>query len=127
LSAGALSAINYLLKWVINRPRPTSDLVHVFSTETGKGFPSGHAVFVTLVLGILAYLITFHMRKGFFRTLTVAGFLVLILLVGVSRVYLGVHSASDVVGGYLIGTIFLLWILWSYKPLNGYTFRRPAL
>jgi membrane-associated phospholipid phosphatase len=58
--SGLIAMINEALKIVIDRPRSTVDLVNVFVVETGTSFPSGHAFFAVVVLGILAYLILAH-------------------------------------------------------------------
>jgi membrane-associated phospholipid phosphatase len=91
LVAGLCSLLDSPIKVVVNRPRPTAALVQVLATEHGTGFPSGHALFAAVFLGFLAYLAATRLRKRSLRTLSFAGFLMLILLIGASRVYLGVH------------------------------------
>ena len=115
LVAGLSSLLDSPIKFAVNRPRPTAALVQVFATEHGSGFPSGHALFAAVVLGFLAYLAITRLRKRSLRTLTFAGLLTLILLTGASRVYLGVHWPSDVLGGYLIGAVFLAVLVWLYR------------
>jgi membrane-associated phospholipid phosphatase len=115
LVAGLCSLLDSPIKVAVNRPRPTASLVRVLATEHGTGFPSGHALFAAVFLGFLAYLAATHLRKRSLRTLSFAGFLMLILLIGASRVYLGVHWPSDVLGGYLVGTVFLAALIWLYR------------
>jgi len=123
LVAGLSSLLDSPIKFAVNRPRPTSALVQVFAAEHGSGFPSGHALFAAVVLGFLAYLAATHLRRRYLRLLSVACFIILILLTGASRVYLGVHWSSDVLGGYLIGAVFLTALIWfcrTWKPcVNG--------
>ena len=114
LAAGLSSLLDSPIKALVNHPRPTSALVQVFATENGSGFPSGHALFAAVFLGLMAYLIITHLHKRSLRVLSFAGFLMLILLVGASRVYLGVHWPSDVLGGYLVGAVFLAVLIWLY-------------
>lgn len=113
--AGLLTLINTALKLAINRPRPSADLVHVLSREQGNGFPSGHAFFAIVILGLLAYFIFINVKNYTLRTVTLVGLIALILLVGTSRVYLGVHWPSDVIGGYLIGGALLTALIWFHQ------------
>jgi len=115
LAAGLSSLLESPIKVAVNRPRPTAALVQVLTTEHGSGFPSGHALFAAVFLGFLAYLAVTHLRKRSLRTLSLAGLLMLILLIGASRVYLGVHWSSDVLGGYLVGAVFLAVLIWLYR------------
>jgi undecaprenyl-diphosphatase len=112
--AGLLSLLDSPIKDIIARPRPSPELVHIFITEQNYSFPSGHALFSILVLGILVYLIASHLRQRNLRILSSTILIALVLLVGTSRVYLGIHWPSDVIGGYLIGGIFLTALIWSY-------------
>ena len=116
--SGLIAAINGVLKIVIGRPRPAADMVDVFVAETGNSFPSGHAFFSMVVLGMMAYLIIIHQTKPSQKVLTAAGFVVFILLIGASRIYLGVHWTSDVIGGYIIGSLFLALEICLYRRLN---------
>jgi membrane-associated phospholipid phosphatase len=110
--AGLVSLLDSPIKFMVDRPRPTSALVQVFAVEHDSGFPSGHAMFVVLVLGFLVYLAVIYLRRRNLSVLTFAFLLALILLTGVSRVYLGVHWPSDVLGGYLIGATLLLALIY---------------
>jgi len=115
LVGGLITLVNTALKLAINRPRPSADLVHVLSPEQGNGFPSGHAFFVILILGLMAYFIFINLKNRVLRMLVLAGLIALILLTGISRVYLGVHWPSDVIGGYLIGGAFLTALIWFHR------------
>lgn len=115
LVGGLITLVNTALKLAINRPRPSADLVHVLSPEQGSGFPSGHAFFVILILGLAAYFILINLKNRALRMLVLAGLIALILLTGVSRVYLGVHWPSDVIGGYLIGGVLLTALIWFHQ------------
>ncbi len=117
LFSGVVATINELFKLVVDRPRPTADLVNVLVSETGKSFPSGHAFFSVVVLGLMAYLIAAHQSRCP-RIFTISVFVLFILLVGISRIYLGVHWTSDVIGGYVAGTLFLILEIWLYRWLK---------
>jgi undecaprenyl-diphosphatase len=118
LLSGLFTAANELIKIIVNRPRPNADLVKVYIVESGKSFPSGHSFFAVAVLGFIAYLIASHQSKRSQKALTVSVSIFLILAVGVSRIYLGAHWASDVFGGYMVGGAFLVFEVWIYKRLQ---------
>ncbi len=126
LAAGASTLAGSLLKVLVARPRPSPDLVHVLLQETGYGFPSGHAVFAIIVLGMAACLLATRIRDRLTRTLLVAVVVLVVLLVGTSRVYLGVHWPSDVVGGYLVGGAILAALVWFYRTAERMLFMQPA-
>jgi len=115
LVGGLITLVNTALKLAINRPRPSADLVHVLSREQGNGFPSGHAFFAILILGLTAYFISINLKNRTLRMVVLVGLIALILLIGTSRVYLGVHWPSDVIGGYLIGGVFLTALIWFHR------------
>ena len=116
-------ALNLVLKIIINRPRPTSDIVHVAEKFDHSSFPSGHVVHYVVFFGFI--LITLYYKKLFslpLRVLLSLFLAFLILTIPISRIYLGAHWATDVLGGYLVGFIMLSIILCFYfketqKPL----------
>jgi membrane-associated phospholipid phosphatase len=107
LLAGADQLANFLIKVVIQRPRPAADLVHVFANVGNYSFPSGHTMFYSAYFGMLFFLVYTLFRRGWLRTLMLVVLGGLVLLVGISRIYLGEHWASDVLAGYLLGTLLL--------------------
>lgn len=101
------------LKEVFDRPRPSSDDVILLEYATGKSFPSAHAVGAMLFSGLVMYIAHIGRRaKAFWIFLS----LVFVLAVGLSRVYLGAHWLSDVLGGYAIGMFWLLLVFWLAWP-----------
>jgi undecaprenyl-diphosphatase len=119
LLSGVLSTIDYLLKIAVRRPRPGADLVQVMVSETGWSFPSGHTFTAVLFLGFLMYLVATGSRKGLRRGVMLFILPLLVLLVGFSRVYLGVHWTSDVLGGLLWGSWFLALVIYAYRRWQG--------
>ena len=116
----AVSAIlNSLLKNIVARPRPTSNLVDIIQQAGGSGFPSGHVMSYIAFWGLLfSFGIILFKGHHWWRTalLIISGLFV--VLVGPSRIYLGDHWASDVLGAYLIGVVLLSISLWVYLVLK---------
>lgn len=95
------NGLTVILKALFTRARPSPDQAHILIHETGYGFPSGHAIAVTLLVGIIVLLsarLAQHHRRLWLSLACVVA-----LLVGYSRVYLGVHWLTDVLFGYLVG------------------------
>lgn len=106
LVAGAgAGLLNLALKRFYDRPRPPFKDPWVY--ETNQSFPSGHSTGSLVVYGMLAYLLLLALPGRRTRGAVVAGTALLVLAVGFSRVYLGAHYFSDVVGGYCVGAAWL--------------------
>ncbi len=103
--------INNALKIVIARPRPAVHLVEVYVEHQTRSFPSGHVMSYVALYGFLFYLVYVLTPRSLLRSALLAVLGSLVALVGLSRVYLGAHWASDVIGGYLFGTIWLALII----------------
>jgi membrane-associated phospholipid phosphatase len=103
-----------ILKIVIGRHRPTPDLVHVVQTIQQPSFPSGHTLHYTVFYGFLIFVVATNFKPSWQRTVAIVVFALLILLVGPSRVYLGEHWPTDVLGGYLIGGLCLAPLIAGY-------------
>lgn len=117
IAAGLSSLLGFVFKIIVERPRPTIDLVQVLVVEQRNGFPSGHALFAAVFLGLMAYFTFTRLRRRSIRILTLSSLLMLILLIGASRVYLGAHWPSDVLGGYVVGVVFLgIFICFDPQP-----------
>lgn len=108
--------LNLVVKLVIHRPRPQASLVHVFGALlTGYSFPSGHVMFYTCWFGFLWFLAFALLKGSWLRTLILCATGGMVLLVGLSRVYLGEHWASDAAGAYLLGGLELIGIIQLYR------------
>ena len=94
------------LKALLGRPRP--DYAIIDPMPHSMGFPSGHAAFALILGGMVGYLVCQRSENPWLRRCMVAGLGLLVCGVGASRVYLGVHWPSDVLGGYLYGGLVLL-------------------
>lgn len=91
------------LKAGFDRPRPTLIEWRAHFVVETSSFPSGHALGSMVVYAVTAYLIARLQAERWLRRLTIIIAALLILLIGLSRVYLGVHYPSDVIGGYAVG------------------------
>jgi undecaprenyl-diphosphatase len=118
IAAGVLSPIANLFKLIIEQPRPPATLADILLPIGGLGFPSGHAFFAAMVLGMLIYFILKNVALSVLKMLLVSVLIIYILLVGYSRVYLGVHWGSEVIESYLIAGGFLLLLTALYEQIN---------
>ena len=117
----ATSAIlNSLIKLIVARPRPSASLVDIIQATSGNSFPSGHVMSYVAFWGLLFSLGVILFRgKHWWRTALLIISALFVVLVGLSRIYLGDHWASDVLGAYLLGFIWLAMSLWLYLYLRG--------
>ncbi|HET8842971.1 MAG TPA: phosphatase PAP2 family protein [Ktedonobacteraceae bacterium] len=114
--------LNISLKLLVERPRPTSQWVDILQAAKGLSFPSGHVMAYLAFWGLLfSFGIILLRGMSWWRIALLAISAVFIILVGPSRIYLGDHWASDVLGSYLIGGVLLglaLWLYLRFKALN---------
>lgn len=115
LFAGAGPLLANGIKLLVARPRPSSALVHVVSRLDTLGFPSGHVVAVTAFGGYLAFLAYTLLARSWLRTVILVLLGAIIVLMGPSRVMLGHHWFSDVLGAYLFGTFWLALTVRFYR------------
>jgi membrane-associated phospholipid phosphatase len=116
LSTAGSGLINTSLKLLISRPRPSSDLIPIYRDTITQSFPSGHVTFYVCYFGFLffvAYALLPHGSLARRLALTITGLFV--LLVGLSRVYLGAHWPSDTLGAYLWSGVWLAFSLEMYR------------
>lgn len=116
LSSTGAYFISIVLKTLIARPRPDPNLIHQFSTfSKADSFPSGHVLNFIGLYGFLFFLTYLKLKPGRLRVVLLTVFAGLIFLVGLSRIYLGAHWFSDVLGAYLIGMIWLYVMIRLYQ------------
>lgn len=115
----ASSVLNPLIKVIVNRPRPSANLVEIILGSSGQSFPSGHVMAYVAFWGLLFSfgIILFKRDRWWHYGLLIIPAL-FVVLIGPSRIYLGDHWASDVLGGYLFGGLLLGLGLWLYLRLK---------
>ncbi len=100
-----ITVINMIIKNIVSRPRPTGFRI---IDETGYSFPSGHSMVSMAFYGLIIFLVYRYVKNNYFKWTLISIFSVLIFLIGLSRIYLGVHYASDVVEGFCISIAYLI-------------------
>ena len=115
--------LNVVLKEIFERPRPVFETLLV--EEAHYAFPSGHAMNSLITYGLLAYFIILNIENRIARIFIAFAAVLLIVLIGISRLYLGVHYLSDVIGGYAAGLVWLatsitaLEVVRRYRQIKG--------
>jgi undecaprenyl-diphosphatase len=100
--------VSEVSKVIVSRPRPEEGLVSIYKNFIGFSFPSGHVLFYTLFFGFVAFLaLSLPNVKPIVRPILFAASALMVILVGISRVYLGAHWPTDVIAGYLAGLAIL--------------------
>jgi undecaprenyl-diphosphatase len=107
-----------LLKLMFTRPRP---LVPLLEAAKGFSFPSGHAMSSVTFFGLLIYFTWQSKMNRYIRILIIICLVLLIFIIGFSRIYLRVHYASDVIGGFTAGIIWLTVSLWTIRKIEFYS------
>ena len=106
------SLLTAVLKAVFERARP--ELVESGYTASFYSFPSGHATVAVGFYGALTLILAYRLGGGFARWAVVAGGVLLVLLIGFSRLYLGVHYPTDVLAGFLAAPLWVIFVGVAY-------------
>lgn len=119
----ALSSLGlmFLLKGLFDRERPSVPLL--FHAK-GLSFPSGHALMSVTFYGLLIYMIFKNVKNPVLKWTLISLLIVLIMIIGMSRVYLRVHYATDVIAGYCIGFLWLVFTVWMLNKIEKHSKRK---
>ncbi len=109
------ATINNLTKAWVDRPRPSPQLVHVEHLIANPSYPAGHVLNFTTFAGFLCFLVYVHMRPSMPRAALMGILLAMIALMGLARIDSGEHWPSDVLGGYLLGSFWLVVSIAFYE------------
>jgi membrane-associated phospholipid phosphatase len=101
------TALGLGIKVLVDRPRPSANVVNVISQLKDYSFPSGHVLYFTTFFGFLLFLGYTLLKPSWGRTLLLVILGSLVALIGLSRIYEGQHWASDVLAAYLLGSVWL--------------------
>lgn len=110
-----ITLLNQILKIIFMRPRP--EIMRLID-ENGYSFPSGHSMVSTAFYGLLIYLIYKNVKNKYLKWFGCIALSLIILGICLSRIYLGVHYASDVVGGLVFSIAYLIIYIYIYKDEN---------
>ncbi len=105
LNLAIVGGLNQILKMIFQRPRPVG---YRLIEESGYSFPSGHSMISAAFYGFLIYLIYKKVENKYIKYSLIIGLTLLIVCIGLSRIYLGVHYASDVLAGFLVSICYLI-------------------
>ena len=100
-----ITTLNIIIKNIFKRPRPTA---HRIISETGYSFPSGHSMVSMAFYGLIIYIVYRYVDNKYLKVTLITLLSLLIFLIGISRIYLGVHYASDVAGAFCISVAYLI-------------------
>ena len=109
-----VTILNQLFKLILARPRPSE---YRIINETGYSFPSGHSMVSMAFYGFLIYLIYKYVGNKYLKWTSMILLFLLIILIGISRIYLGVHYTSDVIAGFLVAISYLILYINMSKRL----------
>lgn len=120
IAPATTTVLSQIIKHLVSRPRPSNSLIQVIGFyDELDSFPSGHVMFYISLYGLLLFIVYTQFKKRLvIRRLLIGVFSLMIMLIGVSRIYLGAHWFSDVLGAYIIGFSWLMIIIYIYKKLE---------
>jgi undecaprenyl-diphosphatase len=113
----------FVIKIVVERPRPSPLLVDVVRVSDSFSFPSGHVVGAVLFWGLIAVAAEQVLQARNARLVVRAGCVAMVAAMGFQRVYVGAHWPSDVLGAYLWGGIILFALVWLFRTCRDYLTR----
>jgi len=113
LTAGGAQLCNFILKSILQKPRPMFSLV----SETSYSFPSGHAVLAVAFYGLIVYFAYKNLKSRVLKVLVYFAGVIFIFLIGFSRIYLSAHFYSDVLAGWILGGTWLILGILLFKSI----------
>jgi membrane-associated phospholipid phosphatase len=114
-------ALMFILKNLFNRPRPGIPLLYEAS---GLSFPSGHALMSVTFYGLLIYIIYKTVKTVAIKWTIISLLIFLIIIIGFSRIYLRVHYTTDVIAGFSVGFLWLVFAIYLLNRMERYSRRK---
>lgn len=114
-ASGWTHVLGGILKLLVDRPRPSADLIETVRLETKFSFPSGHAEWVMGFEGFLVFLVWQSTRNPLLRSASLLAWFAHLAFTGIGRVDQGLHWPSDVLAGYLVGAVALILTIWAFR------------
>jgi membrane-associated phospholipid phosphatase len=114
----------FILKIIFHRDRPLSPLLEA---AKGYSFPSGHATMSITFYGLIIFLVWQNEKNTWLKWVLTILLVLLIIFIGISRVYLRVHYASDVLAGFCVGLMWLVLSLWILRKIETYSRKKVDL
>lgn len=115
INLGLSALTNFILKQILQRPRP---IEHRIINENGYSLPSWHSMVSMAFYGFLIYLIYKNVKNEYLKCALIALLTMLIISIGISRIYLGVHYTSDVIAGFLVAIAYLIVYVHAIKYIK---------
>ena len=109
------AGLNVVLKHIIQRERPN---INRLIPEKGYSFPSGHSMMSMAFYGMLIFLIFKYVKNTALKWTLIVIFTILLSTIGITRIYLGVHYPSDVIGGFLVSLTYLFILTEIYNKVK---------
>ena len=109
------AGLNVVLKHIIQRERPN---INRLIPETGYSFPSGHSMMSMAFYGILIFLIYKYVKNTALKWTLIIILTILLATIGITRIYLGVHYPSDIIGGFLVSLTYLFILTEIYNKVK---------
>lgn len=106
------TVINQTIKHIVRRPRPN---VLRLVSESGYSFPSGHSMISVAFYGLVIYFVYKNINNKYLKWALISLLSLLILTIGFSRIYVGVHYFTDVVGGFFLALAYLIVYIYIYN------------
>lgn len=116
IAALSSTALYQIMKYIFQRPRP--DLALRLIEQGGYSFPSGHSMNCLVSFGILIYLLLRYCENRRLAKLLSFGLGLLTILIGFSRVYVGVHYPTDIIGGWSLGIAVLVAMIYAFEKFD---------
>jgi membrane-associated phospholipid phosphatase len=119
ISSIGVGILSVTLKALVARPRPDPNVIHQIGNFLNQdSFPSGHVLHAIGLYGFLIFLVIVNVKNKYLEAVLVVPLLLIIIFMGISRIYLGAHWFSDTLGSYLIGSVWLYIMVFIYHRLK---------